>query len=194
MRLRPSPRMKTLYTLYVALALLLGVFSWSVPLALLIPEALSFMVLVAWLPAAVAALLFAYWLPKYYSSIEYSIEGGRALARRGVWFKHESSVPLAKVNNVVWRQGPLQRILGLASLGFHTAAMGVAAPEVCFDHLDALKAAEVREEMLAVIGQEGPRRESVERLLGELLEELRAIRRLLESRAPSSPGAQPTRP
>jgi len=182
-KLKPSPRMKALYFAYALSAAILGVFSWSIPLALAIPEAVALLALLLWLPTIACLLLFAYWLPRYYRSVEYVLEGSRVVARRGVWWKRESSIPLAKVNDVVWEQGPLQRALGLATLGFHTAAKGVQAPEVSFDHLDAAEAEDVREAVLAEVGKvEPPAERELEGVFEEMVEELRAIRRLLEER------------
>ena len=180
--MKPSSRMKLLYTVYAAVAVCAGVFSWSLPLALLVPEALPLVAVSAWLPAALCLAFFAYWLPRYYASIEYLVEEGRIIARRGVWWKNEFSVPLAKVNKVTWHQGPLQRALGLASVGFHTAAIGTPVPEVQFTNLEAEDAERVRKLVLSAIGaplEEEPRR-AEGKLLEEILSELKAIRKVLE--------------
>ena len=186
LRLKPSPRMKLLYTVYAVIGVCAGVLSWSVPLALLAPVALLPIAALAWLPTALCLVFYAYWLPKYYESIEYLVEEGRIVARRGVWWRKEYSVPLAKVNKVTWHQGPLQRVLGLASVGFHTAAVGTPVPEVQFTDLEAGEAEKARRLVLSVVGaaveSDEPRRVGGE-LLEEILGELKAIRRILEQRS-----------
>ena len=106
-RLRPSPRMRTLYAMYAGAAVCVGVFGWSVLSGVLIPETTPFLAALAGLPTALCLAIFAYWLPKYCDSVECVIAEGRVVARRGVWWKSESSVPLAKVNDVTWQQGLL---------------------------------------------------------------------------------------
>jgi membrane protein YdbS with pleckstrin-like domain len=47
--------------------------------------------------------------------------------RRGIWTIHEGTVTFENVQNVRVRQGPLQRLLGIADVVLETAAAGVAA-------------------------------------------------------------------
>ena len=178
MLLKPSPKMKTLYVVYALLFLVIGVFSWCIPLTLLfLGDRLTLLMLLVtvYAPISVALAFFIYWLPRYYDSVTYLVEEDRLVARRGVWWVRESSIPLSRVNNVIYMQGPLQRALGLASLGFHTAAKGVPVPEVSFAHMEAEEAENVRETVLRRL-KLVPRETYEEKTLRELSR----IRELLE--------------
>ncbi|HDJ97485.1 MAG TPA: hypothetical protein ENG54_03370 [Thermofilum sp.] len=183
--IKPNPKIKKLYWIYFALIVIFSVISWSLPLALLIPASMPYLTIFAWIPTLAIAIFFAAWLGKYYDSIEYVIEPEKLIARRGVWWKVESSVPLTKVNNVKWKQGPLQRFLGLASLEFHTAAMGTPIPEISFSHLSAEDADRIRKEILARLGKTfaGEQEENVVKVLKELLDEAKTIRKLLQTKS-----------
>ena len=182
--IKPSPKIKKLYWIYFALTVIFSVISWSLPLALLIPASTSYLAIFAWIPTLAIAVFFAAWLGKYYNSIEYVIEPEKLIARRGVWWKVESSVPLTKVNNVKWKQGPLQRFLGLASLEFHTAAMGTPIPEISFSHLSSEDADKIRKEILIRLGKTfaGEQEENIVKVLKGLLNEAKTIRKLLQEK------------
>ena len=179
-RLKPSPRMRDLYWLYATL-LVFALAGWTIPFSLLLPGIAVYVVAFVWIPALTCLAVFAYWLPRYYESLVYMVREDRVIAKGGVWWKWESSVPISKVNNVVWTQGVFERAFGLASLGFHTAAMGTPRPEIAFRHLEAEEAERVRREILEKIrGVPMEEEKGVRELLEEVVEELRAIRRLME--------------
>ena len=178
-KFKPDPKMKTLYMIYLFSFVLLGILSWALPLTLLFlgdSLAMTIMAVFVYAPTIFIVAFTAYWVNKYYETVEYVVEDDRIVARGGVWWKRESSIPFFKINNVVFRQGPLQRTLGLATLGFHTAAMGTYRPEVLFSNLSVEDAQKVREmvtEKVVVLGAE-------KSIAQQMLEELRAIRKLLE--------------
>ncbi len=185
---KPSPLMKKLYVFYFVILVFSLVVSWSVPLAIFLPESLEFIVLLVWLPTLIIAVLFFVWLDKYYRSIEYVVEDKKIISRRGVWWKVESSVPIGKVNNIKWKQGPLQRLLGLASLQFHTAAMGTPIPEISFNYLEADKAERIRKDIFLKLGKtaEASSEERTGDVFYSLLGEVRLIRKILEEKLVSS--------
>ena len=178
-KFKPDPRMKTLYMIYLSSFVILGILSWALPLTLLFlgdPAAMTAMAIFVYAPTIFIVAFTAYWVNKYYETVEYVVENDRVIARKGVWWKKESSIPFFKINNVVFRQGPLQRALGLATLGFHTAAIGAYRPEVLFSNLsiaDAQKVREIVTEKVVILGAE-------KSVAQQMLEELRAIRKLLE--------------
>ncbi|MCD6096385.1 MAG: hypothetical protein J7J99_07490 [Thermoprotei archaeon] len=45
-------------------------------------------------------------------------------------------MPILKINGIEYKQRPLQRVLGLVTLGFRTVAKGTFVPEVVFAHMD----------------------------------------------------------
>ena len=162
------------------IVVIFGVVSWSIPLLLLRPRLI---LAVVYLPTLITALFILYWIERYYESITYELDEDYVRCRRGVWWRRESQVPYYRVSDILLRQGPLQRRLGLANLDFHTAALGGQAgarAEVSFLHIDAGRGVELRDEALRRIGVlTGRERRSVEE---QMLEELRAIRRILEER------------
>ena len=176
MKIKPSPKMKTIYMIYLTLAIALGVLPWAIPLTLFAPR-LSLVVI--YLPTLLTAIFVIFWTQKYYETVEFELDEDYVHSIRGVWWRRESRIPYYRVNDVILRQGPLQRMLGLANLDFHTAALGGRTrPEVTFFQLEAEKAEELRNEALKRIGiLTGERRRAVEE---QMLEELRRIRKLLE--------------
>ncbi len=175
MRFKPSPKMKLLYTVYFVAGLVLGVFSWLVPLTVFM---FSPAIYVLYAVTVAGVLLFAYWLPRYYESITYELRRDGVYARSGVWWVKESYVPYVKVNNVVRGWGPLKRALGLVDVSVHTAAMGTPRPEVILGNLDLETASKVEEKLLerVVLTPSG----GTEGLAAEILRELKRIRKLLE--------------
>lgn len=179
LELKPSPNMIKLYHIYMLLGISIGVLSWALPLALVMPrELLPIYLALILIPLLIIILVYMYWIRKYYNSIIYRIEEDKVVSVRGVWWIRESSIPFSKVNNVVITQGPLQRLLNLMNIGVHTAAMGLARPEVMLSNLSPDMARKVRAMILErakVLTEE--RRKSLEE---QILEELRNIRNTLE--------------
>jgi uncharacterized protein len=70
----------------------------------------------------------------------YEIREEEVDLQRGVWWVSRTLVPLARIQHVDTRQGPLQRRFGLATVVFYTAAGPNQIPE-----LAAPVAAEVRD-------------------------------------------------
>ena len=70
----------------------------------------------------------------------YEIRTDEVDLQRGVWWISRTLVPLARIQHVDTRQGPLQRRYGLSTVVFHTAAGPNEIPE-----LSTPVAAEVRD-------------------------------------------------
>ena len=150
MELKPDPKMKKIYLVYMVIAISLGVLSWTLPILIAfgsIPEVFYVMLYVDILPTLIISIFILYWIPKYYDSITYIIDEKKVMSVRGVWWKKESYIPLEKVINITMGQGPIQRYFGLVTLGFHTAAMGTPIPEVTFDHLPIDEAERIKKEV-----------------------------------------------
>lgn len=113
--------------------------------------------------------------------------------RRGVWLQKHSDVPYDRVTNVDTVQGPVQRSVGVGAVSLHTAGYAAqAGAELKITGIGDYE--EVTEQVLArVRGTEAPSAgagrsatttESTpvpETADQSVLEELRAIRELLES-------------
>jgi len=180
LELKPSPNMIKLYHIYALLSVSLGVLSWALPLALVIPREFLLTYLTSIIvPLGIVISVYMYWVKRYYDSITYRIEEDRVVSIRGVWWIRESSVPFSKINNVVITQGPLQRQLNLMNVGVHTAAIGLRVPEVMFNNLPSDIAQKVR---MTILERAGILTEERRKALEEqILEELREIRRTLDS-------------
>jgi membrane protein YdbS with pleckstrin-like domain len=60
----------------------------------------------------------------------YEIRPDEVDLQRGVWWVSRTLVPLARIQHVDTRQGPLQRRYGLSTVVFHTAAGANQIPEL----------------------------------------------------------------
>ena len=60
----------------------------------------------------------------------YEIRPDEVDLQRGVWWVSRTLVPLARIQHVDTRQGPLQRRYGLSTVVFHTAAGPNEIPEL----------------------------------------------------------------
>jgi len=186
----PHPNARRLYHLYLSLVmvplLLLGMgilfllHRHGTALHLLLFSLLYF------LPLLAVAGVVLYWIPRYCSSLRYGLGKEEVRVRRGVWWKMEHAVPYARVMSVDVVQGPLSRRLGLGTVDIHTAgytgqAGGGGGPvgrraEASLLHLSNFR--EVREEVLRRVRG----RPLFGAGMGEVVEELVRIRRLLERR------------
>jgi len=166
--------MKLIYRIY-----LLAGISPLIILAIILLALKHYMIsLVILVPTLCLTLFVMYWISKFYDSIKFSVENQYAYAKFGVWWKREKRVPYHLVSEVRLRQGPLQRRLGLANVDVFTPATGVMRPELTYFQLDFKLAKEVNEEFRIRSGKlTEERRKAIEE---EILEELRAIRKLLE--------------
>jgi len=79
-----------------------------------------------------------------YRSWRYAVRPTDLWLRSGVLVERISVIPLSRLQFVDTRQGPLDRVLGLARLVVHTAALGTAGT---LPGLDAAEAERVREEL-----------------------------------------------
>ena len=112
------------------------------------------------LGAAVAGLILSYhlmvatYLPRLtYDAIRYEVREHDLLVQSGVFFRQWSSVPLARIQHVDTRQGPMERIFGLARLQVYTAA-GMSA-DASLAGLDEPTAEALRDELSRRGGDDG---------------------------------------
>lgn len=202
---KPDEAMGLFLYLSGVLLPLLCVLPWSLPVGLLaIPpgtERLAFM-LFTHIPLAVTVAIVIWWAPRYYASITYSIGEDWLIAEGGVFWRKRVRLPVDRVQLVDVLQGPLQRRYGLASVSVFTAATGQSQAELRFVNLK--DADRLRDQILFLSGkyrsdrsglastgvvspgrvreeQEGGRPHLQDEVVDTpALEEIRAIRRLLE--------------
>lgn len=79
----------------------------------------------------------------------YEIRPDEVDLQRGILWIERTLVPLARIQHVDTRQGPLQRRYGLSTVVFHTAAGPNQIPE-----LSTPVAAEVRDRIAALTGEQ----------------------------------------
>ncbi len=108
-----------------------------------------------WLAAAAAALGVAeaiLWPPKKYHAWRFQLRESDLFVSYGVLWRTTSVFPLARIQHVDTRRGPLERWLGLARLIVYTAGvrgadleipgLALAEAEALRDHLAALSGGE----------------------------------------------------
>jgi len=181
---KPSPQFKKLYYIYLPLAIIFAILWWYLPVLLFTP----FEVKVGITIPVLATLIFvAYWIPKYYETIAYKLTKDEIVWRRGVWFKKTGIVPYNRITNIDVVQGPISRILGIASLKIQTA--GYSGPSGGFGYPAEIKIEGVEqfEELRELIMEfvKGKKPVAVETYEEEnidlkILDELVKIRKLLE--------------
>ncbi len=191
----PSPKMMLLYFTYFALVMIpLYAIGFGVLMLLLFYfyENLGALVfaIVYLLPVTVAALVSMYWIPKYYRSIKYVMTESEVRAERGVWWKIRQAIPYSRIMNVETIQGPLSRRYGIGTVDIYTAgytgqAGGSGGPvarraEASFMSVEDFMP--LREQVLGYVKGRPlfGAAATADATPKEMLEEVKAIRKLLE--------------
>ncbi len=144
----------------------------------------------------VAVLVNLIWLipallliPPYYRSLRYEIHEDEVIVHAGVITKSVKHVPFRTVTNLKVVQGPLDRLFGIGTLNIQTAGMsGQTGAEESLVGLPNFQEVyeQVAEALRRFRGGMAPTQAEVESvpvegdLLAAILDELRAIRRILE--------------
>ena len=192
--LRPEKEQKTMWFIgwtvpFFIVLVLLVVFLVVIPPGEV--EWLIFLLcLVGWL---VVMGLILVWIPAYYKSLEYLIDSDSVKMKKGVFWKKNVTVPFTKITNLDVTQGPLQRAFGIGTINVQTAGAGGqqgAQPELKLlgvRDLDGVKDSimeRVRGYTMSGSGEvkEKAAEVSDSEILGRMLEELTAIREVLENK------------
>ncbi|MBO8183387.1 MAG: PH domain-containing protein [Archaeoglobus sp.] len=115
---KPAPQFKKLYYIYFVLAVIFGILVWYIPILLFTPFEVKFGFSI---PILAVLIFIVYWISKYYDSMVYKLTKDEIVWRRGVWFKNTGIVPYNRITNIDIGQGPISRMLGIASLKIQTA-------------------------------------------------------------------------
>jgi uncharacterized membrane protein YdbT with pleckstrin-like domain len=196
--MNPSPkyliRMRLVVTI-IAVAILAGGLLLAALLAaggeVRVRGALLMLFIVAVLDGA-WWLVVMFLLGPYYRSLRYEIQDDEVVVHAGIWTKSVKHVPYRTVTNLTVKRDVLDRWLGLGTLNVQTAGMsGQTGAE---EHLVGLADVQnvydgVATELRRFRGSMAPTQAEVEEAtvptqpdaLNELLVEVRAIRRSLES-------------
>ena len=185
---KPAPQFRSLYYIYLLFGFLFGVLSWYLPTVILLflfrsvyAPLVTFILSV---PVLLILFLTVYWIPKYYHSILYKLTGNEMEWRRGVWFKKTGIVPYNRITNVDVAQGPISRILKIASLKIQTAGYSVTghgtSAEIRIDGVEQFE--EIRDLIMEYVrGKKPVAVETYEEDINvKILNELVKIRELLK--------------
>jgi hypothetical protein len=145
-----------------------------------------------WVLGGLAAIvvLFFIWTRLYYHSMWYELHEDEMRWRRGVIFRRTGIVPYNRITNIDIRQGPVMRAFGISTVSIQTAGYsGQVQAEIRIEAI--VHAEELRELIRTMVrassGGDGtgggahvtPRTPAD---LQQLLDEMRAIRALLEKK------------
>jgi len=186
---KPSPKLIKLYYTYLLLVIVFGILPWSIPLALISPL-VSFLILT---PILICIVFVALWIHLYYDTIVYKLTESEIVWRRGVLFKTTGVVPYGKITNIDIIQGPISKILGIASLKIQTAGYsGRVGAEIRIEGIERFE--ELRELILKLVKGWKPtvvekgREEDINlRILSELINIRRLLEKYLEQSSSSNP-------
>jgi len=190
---KPHPNMVKLYSYYLLILItpiVIGGFI-AIWLVYIFDPALTYIPAAAiFIPLAVIAGFISYWIPRYYRSISYQLTRDEVVVERGVWWRFKHTVPYARVMSVDVAQGPISRMLGIATVDVYTAgytgvAGGSGGPgsrraEASIIHVSNF--ADLRESVLSVVRGRPLFAAPVSDVSAEMLSELRKIRELLEKK------------
>jgi len=111
----------------------------------------------AWIPLLVLATGFLLttllvvhalrWPPRDYDRYQWRLDAVGLQIRRGVIWRHQISIPIARVQHADVSQGPLERKFELGTLTIHTA--GTENASVTIDGLAHETAIELRDKLVA---------------------------------------------
>lgn len=182
---RPVPEFRSYLYASLVLAVALLVLPWLVPIVLFTWGIVALAVV---LPVLAAVVFVVYWIPRYYESIVYRLTVTEITWQRGVWFRQTGIVPYNRITNVDIVQGPLMRFFAFSAVRVQTAGYSAQAQaEIVLNGIADPK--DLQEKIMDFVRRTGPvavgggpEEVPVPPAADAIVEELRAIRRLLESR------------
>lgn len=179
------------YTGYLLLATLaLIVVIWAACCAWMFVDSIFTILIVIGLAVLGVCVVFAcIWAPLYYKSVVYHLNDTEMTWKRGVFFRKTGIVPYNRITNVDIVQGPVMRLFGISHLKIETAGGGASKSSADIQ-LEGISDPEPLRQLIMdfVRGQKpaaaatGTEYKSQNADLQALLEEVAAIRRLLEER------------
>ena len=179
------------YTGYLLLATLaLIVVIWAACCAWMFVDSIFTILIVIGLAVLGVCVVFAcIWAPLYYKSVVYHLNDTEMTWKRGVFFRKTGIVPYNRITNVDIVQGPVMRLFGISHLKIETAGGG-ASKSSAEIQLEGISDPEPLRQLIMdfVRGQKpaaaatGTEYKSQNADLQALLDEVAAIRRLLEER------------
>lgn len=188
---KPDRKVISLYNVIFAVAFAL--FGLVLLAAAFLSESVPFLAISVIVLVAIAAF-YLFWVGKYYDTVLFELKDDEVTWRRGVWFRMTGIVPYDRITNIDIYQGPLMRHFGFSCIKIQTAGYSAQANRSEITLEGIVEAEELRERLRALIRETRkatgptdatgtPARLPVPAQSGDpILEEVRAIRRLLEER------------
>ncbi|MCJ7571807.1 MAG: PH domain-containing protein [Candidatus Thermoplasmatota archaeon] len=130
----------------------------------------------------------------YYNKYKYALGKEELLINRGIWWKYRRTVPYSRIQHISIDQGPIEQIFGLYRVNSYTAGTGSIGSASA-----ASRATGPEGQILGVRRNPEPLKEEIMRRVlpfrigdgitdittsssNKIIEELQAIRKLLEKR------------
>ena len=185
---KPEKEHKTVMFIVWSIVLVCGLV-FCIPFLLFVPDFVGKLIFGIILTIFLMVMaLIALWTPVFFKTLEYCIESDAVKMNRGVFWKRRVTVPFNKITNVDVSQGPLQRRFGLGTIHVQTAGAGGAQGAQAELRMIGIKDFEGLKEIImdGVRGFSSLQFEkttadiSDTNILTNILEELRAIRRVLD--------------
>lgn len=180
---KPAPQFRSYLYASLILAVVIFVLPWLAPIVIFSPPPIALAIAA---PTLAIIAFVAYWIPLYHESIVYRLTVTEVTWQRGVWFRQTGIVPYNRITNVDITQGPLMRFFSFSAVKVQTAGYSAQAQaEIVINGIADAK--DLQEKIMNFVRTTGP----VAATGGEpegppatdaVVEELRAIRRLLEGR------------
>jgi membrane protein YdbS with pleckstrin-like domain len=137
--------------------------------------------------------IYNFWVSMYYNNYRYALGKEGLLINRGIWWKYRRTVPYARIQHISIDQGPVEQIFGLYRVNSYTAGTGSIGGASA-----ASRATGPEGQILGVRMPEPLKEEILRRVMpfrtgdgitdittgssGKVVEELQAIRKLLEKK------------
>jgi membrane protein YdbS with pleckstrin-like domain len=138
--------------------------------------------------------LYNIWISMYFKRYSYALCSEGLLINRGIWWKYKRTIPYARIQHISIDQGPIEQIFKIYRVNSYTAGTGstggssagnpISGPEgqiLGVKQPDQLRNDILKHVMQSRIG-DGLADMSNNGMSMEIVEELRAIRRNLESK------------
>lgn len=186
---KPSPALVTWFIFdFLLLIVFLGIV---ILLPMYLSSAIATGIFLGILGGLVAlVILFAIWTKLYYESMWYELHEDEMRWKRGVIFRRTGIVPYNRITNLDIRQGPVMRKLDISTISIQTAGYSGQAQSAEIRIEAIVYAEELRELVRSMVRTSmggdgtgtGGRAPQVQTTDIQILDELKAIRALLEKK------------
>jgi membrane protein YdbS with pleckstrin-like domain len=121
----PHRNLRSLYRIYLLIAVWVGILPWLLPLAFVSPPELMLLLSGSLLLLVVFLL---WWIGAYSRTIRYCFTPTDIAWEKGVWFHQTGSIPYNLITSTEIIQGPVSRSFGISLLTIRIADAVGSAP------------------------------------------------------------------